>query len=69
MKTIGAATIKLRDGRVYVAESAHQTADGVTFTGRLKLTDQMRTHLCPPGTHFEATSRIESIEWHKGGRP
>jgi hypothetical protein len=63
MKT-GSSTIKLRDGRTYIAEKARQTARGVAFTGRLRVTDLNGSRLYPPGQHFMTPSRIQSIEWH-----
>jgi len=66
MMVTGPATIKLRDGRVYVAERAELWRHRLTFTGQLRVSDTTGERLYPPRDLSILRRRVRSIEWLEG---
>ena len=60
-----AATITLRDGRVYVTDDAKLTSRRLTFTGRLRVRDLSGDRLYEPREHSLPPGRVKSIQWRE----
>jgi hypothetical protein len=61
----GRATIKLRDGRVFVADHAELSRGGLMFTGRERVKDLHGIRFYNTKTHTLPMRLVRGINWHR----
>ncbi len=62
------ATIRLRDGRIYIADRVDLSGRRLTFTGRLRVRDLSGERYYATNTRTVALGHVRAIDWHRAER-